>query len=122
VLDVWYARLGESDSLAMLQKYFKAGLSKQIAKATAASSSELVFPKLVEGSGGRLVYTTLRRPFFLPRGCVPRAIWTSPGKHSRNTAKPWPKIAAFCSIVTDWSTWRSSWSALAVSEPYAWWR
>ena len=121
VLDVWYARLGESDFLAMLQKYFKAGLSKQIAKATAASSSELVFPKLVEGSGGRLVYTTLRRPFLMPRGCVPRAIWTSLGKLSRNTAKPWPKIAAFCSILTEWSTRRSRSSASAASEPCAWW-
>src|SRR5215472_3873261 len=52
VLDVWYSRLEESDVLAMLPPRYKAGLQKRIAKATAASSSELVFPKLVEHAGG----------------------------------------------------------------------
>jgi hypothetical protein len=51
VLDVWYARLDDSDFLAMLPQNRKAVLKKRIAKATAASSSELVFPKLVEGAG-----------------------------------------------------------------------
>ena len=50
VLDVWYARLDESDVLAMLPQDRKAALSKRIAKATARGSSELVYPKLVEGS------------------------------------------------------------------------
>ena len=53
VLDVWYARLDESDVLAMLPQDRKAALSKRIAKATARGSSELVFPKLVEGSGAQ---------------------------------------------------------------------
>src|SRR5215470_13565736 len=53
VLDVWYARLDESDVLAMLPQDRKAALKKRIAKATAASSSELVFPKLVEGAGAQ---------------------------------------------------------------------
>jgi uncharacterized protein (DUF2252 family) len=51
VLDTWYARLDEAAYLAMLPKYQKAVLSKRIAKATARSSSELVFPKLVETAG-----------------------------------------------------------------------
>jgi Uncharacterized protein conserved in bacteria (DUF2252) len=51
VLDVWYARLEDSDVLAMLPQRYKAGLQKRIAKATAASSSELVFPKLAEQAG-----------------------------------------------------------------------
>jgi uncharacterized protein (DUF2252 family) len=51
VLDVWYARLDDSDFLAMLPQDRKALLKKRIAKATAASSSELVFPKLVEQAG-----------------------------------------------------------------------
>jgi hypothetical protein len=37
--------------LAMLPQRYKAGLQKRIAKATAASSSELVFPKLAEQGG-----------------------------------------------------------------------
>jgi uncharacterized protein (DUF2252 family) len=53
VLDVWYARLDDSDFLAMLPQDRKAVLRKRIAKATAASSSELVFPKLVEQAGGQ---------------------------------------------------------------------
>jgi Uncharacterized protein conserved in bacteria (DUF2252) len=53
VLDVWYARLDESDVLAMLPQDRKAVLKKRIAKATAASSSELVYPKLVEGAGAQ---------------------------------------------------------------------
>jgi uncharacterized protein (DUF2252 family) len=53
VLDVWYARLDESDVLAMLPQDRKAALKKRIAKATTASSSELVFPKLVEGAGAQ---------------------------------------------------------------------
>ena len=51
VLDTWYARLDEAAYLAMLPKYQKAVLSKRIAKATARSSAELVFPKLVEVEG-----------------------------------------------------------------------
>src|SRR5271168_765550 len=53
VLDVWYSRLDDSDFLAMLPKDRKAVLRKRIAKATGASSSELVFPKLVEQAGGQ---------------------------------------------------------------------
>src|SRR5271169_903743 len=53
VLDVWYARLDDSDFLAMLPEERKAVLRKRIAKATAASSSELVFPKLAEAIGGQ---------------------------------------------------------------------
>jgi uncharacterized protein (DUF2252 family) len=53
VLDVWYARLDDSDFLAMLPEARKAVARKRIAKAMAASSSELVFPKLVEQAGGQ---------------------------------------------------------------------
>jgi uncharacterized protein (DUF2252 family) len=53
VLDVWYARLDDSDFLAMLPQDRKAVLKKRIAKATAASSSELVYPKLVEQAGAQ---------------------------------------------------------------------
>ena len=53
VLETWYSRLDEADYLAMLPKYQKAVLSKRIAKATARSSSELVFPKLVDSEGGQ---------------------------------------------------------------------
>jgi uncharacterized protein (DUF2252 family) len=53
VLDIWYARLDDSDFLAMLPQSQKAVVRKRIAKATAASSSELVFPKLVEQAGGQ---------------------------------------------------------------------
>jgi uncharacterized protein (DUF2252 family) len=53
VLDVWYARLDDSDFLAMLPQDRKAVLRKRIAKATAGSSSELVFPKLVEQAGAQ---------------------------------------------------------------------
>ena len=60
VLDTWYARLDEADYLAMLPKYQKAVLSKRIAKATARSSAELVFPKLVEVEGRAIPHP--RRP------------------------------------------------------------
>ena len=53
VLDIWYARLEDSDVLAMLPEERKAVLRKRIAKATAAGSSELVFPKLAEQAGGQ---------------------------------------------------------------------
>ena len=51
VLDTWYSRLDEAGYLAMLPKYQKAVLRKRIAKATVRSSSELMFPKLVETTG-----------------------------------------------------------------------
>jgi hypothetical protein len=51
VLDIWYSRLDEAGYLAMLPKYQKAVLRKRIAKATSRSSSELMFPKLVETAG-----------------------------------------------------------------------
>jgi uncharacterized protein (DUF2252 family) len=53
VLETWYSRLDESAYLAMLPKSQKAVLSKRVAKATARSSSELVFPKLVDSAGGQ---------------------------------------------------------------------
>ena len=51
VLDIWYARLDDSDFLARLPKDREAILRKRIAKAMSRSSSELVFPKLVEATG-----------------------------------------------------------------------
>jgi len=51
VLDVWYARMDDSDFLAMMPKDRKAVLSKRIAKVTSHSGSELVFPKLAEIDG-----------------------------------------------------------------------
>jgi hypothetical protein len=53
VLDVWYARLDDSDVMAMLPQKYKAQLQKRIAKATAAGSHELVFPKLAGHAFGR---------------------------------------------------------------------
>src|SRR4029077_20004100 len=48
LLNIWYGRIDHNDILAMLPKKYKAMLRKRIAKATVATSSELVFPKLVE--------------------------------------------------------------------------
>lgn len=53
VLDTWYARLEEADYQAMLPDARKTLRRKRIAKATARSSAELVFPKLVEITGGQ---------------------------------------------------------------------
>jgi hypothetical protein len=53
VLDVWYARLDDSDFLAMLPQDRRAVLSKRIIKATARSCSELASPKLVEQAGAQ---------------------------------------------------------------------
>jgi Uncharacterized protein conserved in bacteria (DUF2252) len=50
VLDIWYARLDDTDVLSRLPQDRKAVLKKRIAKATAAGSSELLFPKLVESA------------------------------------------------------------------------
>lgn len=51
VLDIWYAKLDDSTFIAMMPETRKAALRKRIAKATSSSSSELVYPKLVEGAG-----------------------------------------------------------------------
>jgi uncharacterized protein (DUF2252 family) len=51
VLDIWYARLDDSDFLAMQPENYKVTLKKRIAKATSRGSHELVFPKLVEEVG-----------------------------------------------------------------------
>ena len=76
VLDVWYARLDDSDVLAMLPQDRKALLSKRIAKATARGSSELVYPKLVEGSGAQTRIHDTPPIFSMARHRVPRATWT----------------------------------------------
>jgi uncharacterized protein (DUF2252 family) len=52
VLETWYARVDDADFLAMLPRERQAVLRKRIAKATARSGSELMFPKLVEQTGG----------------------------------------------------------------------
>ena len=53
VLETWYARLDEKAFLAMLPASQKAIVTKRVAKATARSSAELVYPKLVEEDGGQ---------------------------------------------------------------------
>jgi hypothetical protein len=53
VLDVWYARIDSDDVLEMLPEERRAVLEKRIAKVTGTSSSELIFPKLVEETGGQ---------------------------------------------------------------------
>src|SRR5277367_3025183 len=53
VLETWYARLDEKAFLAMLPPAQKAVVTKRVAKATARSSAELVYPKLVEEVGGQ---------------------------------------------------------------------
>jgi uncharacterized protein (DUF2252 family) len=54
VLEIWYARLDDSTFISMLPDDRKAFVRKRIEKATSASSSELVYPKLVEGKGNTL--------------------------------------------------------------------
>jgi uncharacterized protein (DUF2252 family) len=50
-LDVWYARFDDSEIMASLPKDRRKTAEKLLAKATAAHSSELVYPKLVEQAG-----------------------------------------------------------------------
>jgi uncharacterized protein (DUF2252 family) len=51
VMDIWYARLNDTDMFALFPKEQRALATKRIAKATAGSSSELVYPKLVDEAG-----------------------------------------------------------------------
>ena len=51
VVDIWYARISARDVLAMLPKSRQDQFTKRVAKATAHSGSELVFPKLAETIG-----------------------------------------------------------------------
>ena len=51
VIDIWYARILARDVLAMMPKSRQAEFTKRVAKATAHSGSELVFPKLAEKIG-----------------------------------------------------------------------
>jgi uncharacterized protein (DUF2252 family) len=53
VMDIWYARIDDRDILAALAKALRSRLAKRIEKATAHSSSELVYPKLVDEREGR---------------------------------------------------------------------
>ena len=76
VLEVWYARLDDSEFLAMLPQDRKAVAMKRIAKATARGSSELVFPKLVEQAGGQARIHDTPPIFSMARHRVPRATWT----------------------------------------------
>ncbi|UPY36430.1 DUF2252 domain-containing protein [Sediminicoccus sp. KRV36] len=53
VLDTWYARIDANDVLDMLPPERRDFVRKRIGKATEGTSSELIFPKLVDESGGR---------------------------------------------------------------------
>ncbi len=120
VLDVWYARLEDSDVLAMLPQQYKVGLQKRIAKATAASSSELVFQSWPSRPAGSRASAIRRRPYFMPNRRGLAAICRSSEPRCPNIAKPCSKIAAFCSIAIIWSTRRSKSSASAASGRCAW--
>lgn len=52
VMDIWYARIDDNDILSMFPGDRRAFIEKRVAKATSASSSELVYPKLVDEAGG----------------------------------------------------------------------
>ncbi len=52
VLETWYASLDRKQFLTMLPQSQKAVVTKRIAKATARSSAELVYPKLVDEADG----------------------------------------------------------------------
>jgi uncharacterized protein (DUF2252 family) len=52
VMDIWYARIDDSDFLPMMTAEQRAIATKRIAKATSASSSELVYQKLVDDAEG----------------------------------------------------------------------
>ena len=51
VLEAWYSRIEADDISAILPHDWQATLGHRIEKATSASSSELVFPKLTESAG-----------------------------------------------------------------------
>ena len=51
VLGAWYARISSTDVLELVPAERRQIIQKRIAKATASSSSDLVFPKLVEAAG-----------------------------------------------------------------------
>ena len=53
VMDIWYARIDDSDILSMFPDERRDVQAKRIAKATAHSSSELVYPKLVDETDGQ---------------------------------------------------------------------
>jgi hypothetical protein len=67
VLDIWYARLDDSDVLAMLPEDRKGVLRKRIVKATAAGSSELCSPSSPSRPAGSPASMTPRRPSFMRR-------------------------------------------------------
>lgn len=53
VMDIWYARIDDSDFLPMMTDEQRTIATKRIAKATSASGSELVYPKLVDDADGQ---------------------------------------------------------------------
>ena len=122
VLDIWYARLDDSDFLAMLPADREAVARKRIAKATAASSSELVFRSWSSRPAGSRISATPRRLFSMPRRRVPPATWKCAGRHWRSTGRPWPMTGASCSTAIAWWMRRSRSSASAASAPFARWR
>lgn len=52
VLDIWYARVDDTDAERMLPEDRRAAFRKRVTAASGRASSELVFPKLVETAGG----------------------------------------------------------------------
>jgi uncharacterized protein (DUF2252 family) len=53
VMDIWYARIDDSDFLPIMTAEQRAIATKRIAKATSGSSSELVYPKLIDDADGQ---------------------------------------------------------------------
>jgi hypothetical protein len=122
VLDVWYARLDDSDFLAMLPEKRRAMAKKRIAKATAASSSELVFPKLVEQAGGQPHIRDTPPTIFHAEASRAAGDMEMCRGHWRSTGRLWPRTGASCSTAITWWMRRSRSSASAASAPCARWR
>ena len=75
VLDVWYARLDDTDVLAMLPQDRKAALKKRIAKATAASIRSWCSQNWSRALARGPASTTLFQLFFMPKRLAPPATW-----------------------------------------------
>src|SRR5215472_15306387 len=75
VRDVWYARLDDSDFLAMLPQDRKAVLRKRIPRRPVLAARSWCSQSWSRAPVRRPAYTTLRQPFFMPRNRVARATW-----------------------------------------------
>ena len=122
VLDLWYFAVEAEMLIAGVKDAgIRRGAIKNLAKARASSTSEGIFPKLIDNQAGRRSSKTSSQQFITGKVTSLEKSIRTPGSCSPSTANRWRPPIRCCSTATSSRMPRSRSSALGASALCALW-